>query len=335
MQGKAEIGLKVGEVLHRHKMAKHFELTIGDAGFSFRRKTEAIAVEAALDGLYVVRTNLPAEVMGDSEMVTAYKSLSRVERAFRSIKTVDLEIRPIFYWASPRVKAHIFLCMLAYHVEHHMRAKLAPLLYDDTDRETAARMRNSAVANLSAKVFMRHDLRQPGGLHRLGEAGTVGEDGGQGIGDSILDSLGGSRQPAGGLLGGGGDRRVGDIVAVAPPLLDHVAGGGRRSPCSSACPPASAAPAPIARGHRGGGHADRIVRPTLGQIKRPVYECMSSASRRPRPSIACCRHGPRSPAASARIQPVLRRSSPGKPSRNPFADDAPAIAHDLRIHGFP
>ena len=146
LQGKAEIGLKVGEVLHRHKMAKHFDLTIGDASFSFHRKAEAIAAEAALDGLYVVRTNLSAEVMGDAETVTAYKSLSRVERAFRSIKTVDLEIRPIFHWASPQVKAHVFLCMLAYHVEHHMRSKLAPLLYDDTDRETAARMRDSVVA---------------------------------------------------------------------------------------------------------------------------------------------------------------------------------------------
>ena len=146
LHGKAEIGLKVGEVLHRHKMAKHFDLTIGDASFGFRRKADAIAAEAALDGLYVVRTNLPAEVMADADTVTAYKSLSRVERAFRSIKTVDLEIRPIFHWASPRVKAHVFLCMLAYHVEHHMRARLAPLLYDDTDRETAARMRNSVVA---------------------------------------------------------------------------------------------------------------------------------------------------------------------------------------------
>jgi Transposase DDE domain len=146
LQGKAEIGLKVGEVLHRHKMAKHFELTIDDASFEFRRRADAIAAEAALDGLYVVRTNLPAEVMADADTVTAYKSLSRVERAFRSIKTVDIEIRPIFHWASPRVKAHVFLCMLAYHVEHHMRARLAPLLYDDTDHETAARMRNSVVA---------------------------------------------------------------------------------------------------------------------------------------------------------------------------------------------
>jgi transposase len=149
LKGKAEIGLKVGEVLHRHKMAKHFDVTIGDASFSFCRKAGAIAAEAALDGLYVVRTNLPVEVMADADTVTAYKSLSRVERAFRSIKTVDLEIRPIFHWASPRVKAHVFLCMLAYHVEHHMRAKLAPLLYDDTDRETAARLRNSAVAKAS------------------------------------------------------------------------------------------------------------------------------------------------------------------------------------------
>jgi len=146
LRGKAEIGLKVGEVLNRHKMAKHFELTIGENSFSFHRKADAIAEEAALDGLYVVRTNLPAEVLGDAETVAAYKSLSRVERAFRSIKTVDIEVRPIFHWASPRVKAHVFLCMLAYHVEHAMRAKLAPLLYDDTDRETAARMRNSVVA---------------------------------------------------------------------------------------------------------------------------------------------------------------------------------------------
>ncbi len=146
LQGKAEIGLKVGEVLNRHKMAKHFDLTIGEHSFSFRRKADAIAAEAALDGLYVVRTNLPTETLGDAETVAAYKSLSRVERAFRSLKTVDLEIRPIFHWASPRVKAHVFLCMLAYHVEHHLRTRLAPLLYDDTDRETAARMRNSVVA---------------------------------------------------------------------------------------------------------------------------------------------------------------------------------------------
>ncbi|MGB8842739.1 MAG: IS1634 family transposase [Aliidongia sp.] len=146
LHGKAEIGLKVGAVLNRHKMAKHFEVTITDASFEFRRKTDAITEEAALDGIYVVRTSLSAELLDDAATVTAYKSLSGVEQAFRSIKTVDIEIRPIFHWASPRVKAHVMLCMLAYYVEHHMRAKLAPLLYDDTDREAAAALRNSAVA---------------------------------------------------------------------------------------------------------------------------------------------------------------------------------------------
>jgi hypothetical protein len=146
LHGKAEIGLKVGAVLNRHKMAKHFEVTITDASFEFRRKTDAITEEAALDGIYVVRTSLSAELLDDAATVTAYKSLSGVERAFRSIKTVDIEVRPIFHWASPRVKAHVMLCMLAYYVEHHMRAKLAPLLYDDTDREAAAALRNSAVA---------------------------------------------------------------------------------------------------------------------------------------------------------------------------------------------
>jgi Transposase DDE domain len=146
LRGEAEIGLKVGTVINRHKMAKHFELTIGEASFEFHRKTDAIAEEAALDGIYVVRTSLPAELLDDAATVIAYKSLSGVERAFRSIKTTDIEIRPIFHWASPRVKAHVMLCMLAYYVEHHMRAKLAPLLYDDTDREAAAALRNSVVA---------------------------------------------------------------------------------------------------------------------------------------------------------------------------------------------
>ena len=146
LRGQAEIALKTGAVINRHKMAKHFELTIGNDSFTFRRKTDAIANEAALDGFYVVRTGLSADVLDDAGAVAAYKRLCGVERAFRSMKTVDLEIRPIFHYASPRVKAHVMLCMLAYHVEFHMRAKLAPLLYDDTDKEIAAAMRNSPVA---------------------------------------------------------------------------------------------------------------------------------------------------------------------------------------------
>src|SRR5262249_44549744 len=146
LRGEAEIALKVGAVVNRHKVAKHFELSIGEATFSFHRKTEAIAAEAALDGIYVVRTNLPKKLLDDAATVGAYKSLARVERAFRSLKTVDVHLRPIFHWTTPRVRAHVLLCMLAYHVEHHMRARLAPMLYDETDHEAAAALRASIVA---------------------------------------------------------------------------------------------------------------------------------------------------------------------------------------------
>ena len=146
LHGEAEIALKVGAVVNRHKVAKHFELSIGEASFSFHRKTEAITAEAALDGIYVVRTNLPKKLLDDAATVGAYKSLARVERAFRSLKTVDIHLRPIFHWTTPRVRAHVLLCMLAYHVEHHMRARLAPMLYDETDHEAAAAMRASIVA---------------------------------------------------------------------------------------------------------------------------------------------------------------------------------------------
>jgi hypothetical protein len=146
LRGEAEIALKVGAVVNRHKVAKHFELSIGEASFSFHRKIEAITAEAALDGIYVVRTNLPKKLLDDAATVGAYKSLARVERAFRSLKTVDIHLRPIFHWTTPRVRAHVLLCMLAYHVEHHMRARLAPMLYDETDHEAAAAMRASIVA---------------------------------------------------------------------------------------------------------------------------------------------------------------------------------------------
>jgi len=146
LRGEAAIALKVGAVVNRRKMAKHFELAIGAASFSFRRNADAIAAEAALDGIYAVRTNLAKQVLGDAAAVGAYKSLAQVERAFRSLKTVDIHLRPIFHWTAPRVRAHVLLCMLAYHVEHHMRAKLAPMLYDETDHEAAAAMRASIVA---------------------------------------------------------------------------------------------------------------------------------------------------------------------------------------------
>jgi hypothetical protein len=146
LQGAAEIGLAVGAVLDKRKMAKHYELAITGTSFTWRRKDAAIAAEARLDGIYVIRTNLPADVLTAEQTVGAYKSLARVERAFRSLKTVDLEIRPVFHWTAPRVRAHVLLCMLAYYVEFHMRQALAPILFDDHDRAAAAAERTSIVA---------------------------------------------------------------------------------------------------------------------------------------------------------------------------------------------
>jgi len=146
LRGATPIALKVGAVLNKQKMAKHFDLAIADDRFTFAHKSEAIVAEAALDGIYVVRTSLPAATLDDAGTVAAYKSLALVERAFRSLKTVDLQIRPLYHWLSTRVRAHVFLCMLAYHVEWHLRAKLAPMLYDDDEREAAAAERTSIVA---------------------------------------------------------------------------------------------------------------------------------------------------------------------------------------------
>jgi len=146
LRGTAKIGLKVGAVLDKHKMAKHFTLDITDNHFAFARKTEEIAAEAALDGIYVVRTSLPATVLDDPITVRSYKSLSLVERAFRCLKTVDLQVRPVYHWLADRVRAHVFLCMLAYYLEWHMRQRLAPMLYDDTDKDAAEAQRASVVA---------------------------------------------------------------------------------------------------------------------------------------------------------------------------------------------
>jgi hypothetical protein len=140
------IGQALGAVLGKHKVGKHFTITITDDTFTFERDAAAIAAEAALDGFYVVRTNLPAEHIDAAGAVLAYKSLARVERAFRSLKTVDLELRPVFHWTAPRVRAHVLLCMLAYYLEWHMRQRLAPLLFDDHDIATRDAHRVSAVA---------------------------------------------------------------------------------------------------------------------------------------------------------------------------------------------
>ena len=146
LRGKGEIGLRVGRDLKDTKMKKHFELTIKDNTFSYRRLDEQIAREAALDGLYVVRTSLSQETLTAEQTVSAYKDLSQVEWAFRSLKTMDLQVRPIYHWKSDRIRAHVFLCMLAYYVEWHLRGALAEVLFDDQQREAAEATRPSIVA---------------------------------------------------------------------------------------------------------------------------------------------------------------------------------------------
>jgi transposase len=146
LQGKARIALRVGAVLGRYKMRKHFNLTIAETGFSFTRDEASLAREAALDGIYVIRTSLPATALTADEAVRSYKRLAQVERAFRSLKSVDLKVRPIHHRLEQRVRAHVFLCMLAYYVEWHMRQALAPILFDDDDPAAAEAARSSVVA---------------------------------------------------------------------------------------------------------------------------------------------------------------------------------------------
>ena len=145
LRGEQAIALRVGRVIEHFHMAKHLELTITDTSLSWQRRHEALAQEAALDGLYVIRTSVPAEQLDAAAAVAAYKSLSHVERAFRSIKTVDLHVRPVFHHNAQRVRAHVFLCMLAYYVEWHMRARLKPMLFDDEYLDEASASRASPV----------------------------------------------------------------------------------------------------------------------------------------------------------------------------------------------
>jgi len=136
--GREEIGLRVGRVINQYKVAKHFELVIGDSTFTFARKLESIAAEAALDGIYIIRTSVSAAQMDAPQCVRNYKALANVERAFRSLKTIDLKVRPIHHRTADRVRAHILLCMLAYYVEWHMREAWRELMFADTDQRAKA-----------------------------------------------------------------------------------------------------------------------------------------------------------------------------------------------------
>ena len=159
LTGQDKIALRVGKVIGKYKMAKHFVLDIKDQSFGYRRDAESIAREAALDGLYVVRTSLPASELDAEGTVRAYKRLSAVERAFRSLKTVDLKVRPVFHYTAERVRAHILLCTLAYYVEWHMRGWLKPLLFDDEDPAGAEAARASVVAPAKVSESARRKAR--------------------------------------------------------------------------------------------------------------------------------------------------------------------------------
>lgn len=155
LRGADQIGMRVGRVRNKYKVGKHFELSITDDSFDYSRKEVQIREEAAMDGLYVVRTDVPEEELSDDDVVRTYKSLSVVERAFRTLKTIDLKVRPIHHRKPERVRAHVFLCMLAYYVEWHMRRALAPLLFDDHDKAAGDAERESIVRKAKRSLAAR------------------------------------------------------------------------------------------------------------------------------------------------------------------------------------
>ncbi|HSV92874.1 MAG TPA: transposase, partial [Desulfobacterales bacterium] len=138
LTGQDAIGVRVGKVVNKYKVAKHFRLDIRADGFDFALDARQVAAEAALDGLYVIRTSVPPARLGTADAVRSYKQLSQVEQAFRTLKTIDLHVRPIHHRLEDRVRAHIFLCLLAYYVEWHMRAAWRPLLFADEDQPAKA-----------------------------------------------------------------------------------------------------------------------------------------------------------------------------------------------------
>lgn len=146
LRGQARIALRVGKIINKYNVGKHFLWDISETSFSYQRDQAKIDEEAALDGVYVIRTSVEQEALSSENTVRSYKDLSKVERAFRSLKTVDLKVRPIYHWLDDRIRAHVFLCMLAYYVEWRLRECLAPVLFDDHRRNEAEASRESIVA---------------------------------------------------------------------------------------------------------------------------------------------------------------------------------------------
>jgi transposase len=159
LRGKQNIGVRAGKILNRYKMGKHFLLKIEDDSFHYERKTANIEREQSLDGIYVIRTSVSKAALSSEQVVASYKSLSGVERAFRSLKTVDLHVRPIHHRLPDRVRAHILLCMLAYYVEWHMRQRLAPILFDDDDKPQAQADRTSIVSPATRSQSAKNKAR--------------------------------------------------------------------------------------------------------------------------------------------------------------------------------
>ena len=180
LKGEGEIGVRVGRVVNKYKVAKHFDLDIGPSRFSYSVKEDSVAEEAALDGIYVIRTTVATDEMSAADAVRNYKSLSNVERAFRTLKTIDLKVRPIHHHLADRVRAHIFLCMLAYYVEWHMRQAWASLLFADEDQEAKAKRDPVAPAHRSEAAEQKvrtHRLEDGTEAHSfrtlLGSLGTI------------------------------------------------------------------------------------------------------------------------------------------------------------------
>ncbi len=168
LRGKSEIGVEVGKVVNRKKVAKHFAIEIDDDRFEYSRKQAKIDSEASLDGLYTIRSNVDAAEMTDEQVVGHYKNLASVERAFRSLKSIDLRVRPIHHRLADRVRSHIFLCMLAYYIEHQLRELLAGLMFVDEDK-SPAEARDSIVspAGRSESAKRKDATRRNAGGFRL------------------------------------------------------------------------------------------------------------------------------------------------------------------------
>jgi len=180
LRAREQIGLRVGKVINQYKVAKHFELNIGENALSCVRKHESIAAEAALDGIYIIRTSVPAAQMDAPTCVRNYKSLANVERAFRSLKTIDLKVRPIHHRLADRVRAHILLCVLAYYVEWHMREAWRELMFADTEQHAKTTRDPVAAAKRSRSALTkaaRHTLDDGTPVHSfatlLGELATI------------------------------------------------------------------------------------------------------------------------------------------------------------------